>query len=205
MIVAQFLRHPPASAQKAIAATQREFTTMEILRTPHFYAIYVAQVMMAPGGLLVTANAGPIAQSWGIPAGALALATSWSALANGASRLGWGWLSDRIGRELTMGIAFASQAICLLLVLTIGRVSGSLFTLTLVLTFLTWGETFSLFRRSSAITTARPTRPRITASSTPPKVSPRSLPAALRRSCSNSSAAGAPAFTAARCWPSLPR
>jgi OFA family oxalate/formate antiporter-like MFS transporter len=146
LIVAQFLRHPPASTRKTSSVVeQREFTTMEMLRTPQFYAIYAAFVMMATGGLLVTANAGPIAQSWGIPAGSLALATSSSALANGASRLGWGWLSDRVGRELTMGVAFTLQAICLLLVLTIGRLSGSLFTLTLVLTFLTWGETFSLF------------------------------------------------------------
>ena len=145
LIVAQFLRHPPASAKKATTVTQREFTTTEMLRTPQFYAIYIALVMMATGGLLVTANAGPIAQSWSIPAASLALATSSSALANGASRLGWGWLSDRVGRELTMGIAFALQAVCLLLVLTVGRLSGPLFTLTLVLTFLTWGETFSLF------------------------------------------------------------
>jgi OFA family oxalate/formate antiporter-like MFS transporter len=155
LIVAQFLRHPTAAAVAAAAASatshqatelrQHDFTTMEMLRTPHFYAIYVAFVMMAIGGLLVTANAGPIAQSWGIPAASLALATSSSALANGASRLSWGWLSDLIGRELTMGVAFALQALCLLLVLTIGRLSGPLFTLTLVLTFLTWGETFSLF------------------------------------------------------------
>ncbi len=157
LIVAQFLRHPPRAAAPAARAAirphratlpglgQHEFTTMEMLRTPQFYAIYLAFVMMATGGLLVTANAGPIAQSWGIPAASLALATSSSALANGASRLGWGWISDRIGRELAMGVAFALQSLCLLLVLTIGRASGPLFTLTLVLTFLTWGETFSLF------------------------------------------------------------
>ncbi len=147
-IVAQFLRHPPKAAVnrgRSEMVGQHELTTMEMLRTPQFYAIYLAFVMMATGGLLVTANAGPMAQSWGIPAASLALATSSSALANGASRLGWGWLSDRIGRELAMGVAFALQALCLLLVLTIGRRSGPLFTLTLVLTFLTWGETFSLF------------------------------------------------------------
>src|SRR5204863_7536328 len=96
-------------------------------------------------GLLVTANAGPIAQSWGIAAGALALATSLNALANGASRIFWGWVSDHTGRELAMGVAFLLQAVCLLLVLTVGRLSGTLFTVTLVLVFLTWGEVFSLF------------------------------------------------------------
>jgi OFA family oxalate/formate antiporter-like MFS transporter len=68
-----------------------------------------------------------------------------NALANGGSRIAWGWVSDRIGRELAMGIAFSLQAVCLLLVLTIGQLSGTLFTITLVLTFFTWGEIFSLF------------------------------------------------------------
>jgi OFA family oxalate/formate antiporter-like MFS transporter len=86
-----------------------------------------------------------MARSWGIPAAALAMATSFNALANGGSRIFWGWISDRIGRELGMGIAFTLQAVCLVLVLTVGRLSGTLFTLTLVLTFFTWGEVFSLF------------------------------------------------------------
>jgi len=152
LVVAQFLRHPSAPAAAATPAArasavlgQHQFTTSEMIRTPQFYALYAAFVMMATGGLLVTANAGPIAQSWGIPAGALALATSFNALANGASRISWGWVSDTVGRELAMGVAFALHALCLVLVLTVGRLSGGLFTLTLVLTFFTWSETFSLF------------------------------------------------------------
>ena len=78
-------------------------------------------------------------------AAALAAATSFNALANGGSRIFWGWASDRIGRELAMAIAFALQAVCLVLVLTAGRLSGTLFTITLILTFFTWGEIFSLF------------------------------------------------------------
>ena len=124
---------------------QHQFTTAEMIRTPQFYALYAAFVMMATGGLLVTANAGPIAQSWAIPVAALTAATSLNALANGASRISWGWISDKIGRELAMGIAFVLQAICLVLVLTVGRLSGTWFTVTLVLTFFTWGEVFSLF------------------------------------------------------------
>ena len=154
LTVAQFLRHPPArtTAPAAAAATagasqlgRRDFTTGEMLRTPQFYLLYAMFVMMATGGLLVTANAGPMAASWGIPAAALAMATSLNALANGASRISWGWVSDKIGRELAMGIAFTLQAVCLVLVLTVGRLSGTLFTITLVLTFFTWGEVFSLF------------------------------------------------------------
>jgi OFA family oxalate/formate antiporter-like MFS transporter len=153
LVVAQFLRHPSRPAAAAAGATaagahrlgRHDYTTSEMLRAPQFYVLYVMFVMMATGGLLVTANAGPIAASWGIPAAALAAATSFNALANGGSRIFWGWVSDGIGRELAMGIAFTLQAVCLVLVLTLGRQSGTLFTVTLILTFFTWGEIFSLF------------------------------------------------------------
>lgn len=153
LIVAQFLRHPPPASAEATAAAastgsklgRHHFTTGEMLRTPQFYVLYAMFVMMATGGLLVTANAGPIASAWGIPATALALATSLNAIANGGSRIFWGWVSDTTGRELAMGIAFALQAVCLVLVLTAGRLSGPLFAVTLVATFFTWGEVFSLF------------------------------------------------------------
>ena len=150
LIVAQFLRHPPpAPATAAVTGGsklgQHQYTTAEMLRTPQFYALYAMFLMMATGGLLVTANAGPMSKAWGIPAAALTLATSLNAIANGGSRIFWGWVSDRTGRELAMGVAFVLQAMCLMLVLTVGRLSGTLFTVTLVLTFFTWGEVFSLF------------------------------------------------------------
>jgi OFA family oxalate/formate antiporter-like MFS transporter len=152
LIVAQFLRHPPAvpaGAKPAVAAGaklgQHQYTTSEMLRAPQFYVLYAMFLMMSTGGLLVTANASSIAGAWGIPAAALVLATSLNAVANGGSRIFWGWVSDKTGRELAMGIAFALQAICLVLVLTVGRLSGALFTVTLVATFFTWGEIFSLF------------------------------------------------------------
>jgi OFA family oxalate/formate antiporter-like MFS transporter len=153
LIVAQFLRHPPVTPVVATAAAastasklgRHHFTTTEMLKTRQFYVLYAMFVMMSTGGLLVTANAGPIAAAWGIPATFLALATSLNAIANGGSRIFWGWVSDKTGRELAMGIAFALQAVCLVLVLTVGRLSGTLFAATLVATFFTWGEIFSLF------------------------------------------------------------
>ena len=152
LVVAQFLRHPAPEAQALSARPAgggqlgtRHFTTGEMLRTPQFYFLYTMFVMMATGGLLVTANAGPMAKTWGISAAALTLATSLNALANGASRIFWGWVSDKTGRELAMGVAFLLQAGALMLLLTLGRFSGTLFAVTLVLVFFTWGEVFSLF------------------------------------------------------------
>ena len=158
LLVAQFLRHPPhepvAAAKSAAAGPgsqvgKRHFTTLEMLRTPQFYVMYVMFVLMATGGLLVTANAGPMSRSWGLTASALALAATLSPLANGASRVFWGWVSDRIGRETTMVIAFVLQAICLFLVVAIGQRSGAMFALTLVLVYFTWGEIYSLFPSTS--------------------------------------------------------
>src|SRR6185369_7914679 len=129
LIVAQFLRHPTAEPAPAKASGgssvigQHQFTTAEMFRTPQFFVLYASFVMMAAGGLLVTANAGSIAKAWGIPATALAAATSLNALANGGSRVFWGWASDRIGREVAMIIAFVLQALSLVAVLTVGRLS----------------------------------------------------------------------------------
>jgi OFA family oxalate/formate antiporter-like MFS transporter len=155
-VVAQFLRHPgkefvppkpaPGAALKPSARRNTEnFTTAEMVRTPLFYLLYVMFVLIATGGLVVTANAGPLVKDWGLAAAALAAATTLSPVANGASRVSWGWISDRLGRENTMAVAFAIQSACLVAVLTLGKTSPFMFTLTLVLTFFTWGEVYSLF------------------------------------------------------------
>src|SRR5262249_42494646 len=130
VVVAQFLRHPahePASApvrpatRPAAALGTRNFTTLDMLRTPQFYLMYLMFVLMATGGLLVTANAGPMARSWGLSASALTLAATLSPLANGGSRVFWGWASDRLGRENTMSLTFILQAVCLFLVVAVGQ------------------------------------------------------------------------------------
>jgi len=112
--------------------------------------MYLMFMLMATGGLLVTANAGPMARSWGLTAAALTLATTLSPLANGGSRVFWGWASDRLGRENTMVFTFVLQAICLLLVIVVGQRSGGLFALSLVLVYFTWGQIYSLFPATSA-------------------------------------------------------
>src|SRR5207247_8775155 len=131
--VAQFVWHPVREAAAELDAAsvsvsqvgRRQFTTLEMLRTPQCYVMYAMFVLMASGGLLVTANAGPMARSWGLTAGALTLAATLSPLANGASRIFWGWVSDRLGRENTMILAFLLQAVCLSLVVALGQISGA--------------------------------------------------------------------------------
>jgi OFA family oxalate/formate antiporter-like MFS transporter len=155
-VVAQFLRHPPAEAAAAggakaasTAPAKHHYTTLEVLRTPRFYQLYVMFVLMATGGLLVTANAAPMARSWGLSAVALTWAATLSPLANGAARITWGAVSDRIGRENTMILTFVLQAISLFLVVAVGSTSAVMFSTTLVLVYFTWGQIYSLFPATS--------------------------------------------------------
>jgi len=156
MLVAQFLRHPSQTsmptAQSAIrrAADVAQLTTLEVLRRPQFYMMYAAFVMMGTGFLLATANLGPIARSWGLSAAAVTLAATASPLANGASRVFWGWASDKTGRENAMIIAFTLNAICLLSALRLGQWSGGWFAFSLVLVYFTGGQIYSLFPATSA-------------------------------------------------------
>lgn len=155
IVAAQFLRHPDHQHAALKAATvnlnprirrnTEQFTTGEMLSTPHFYALYIMFVMMATGGLLVTAQAGPLAREWNISMAALTAALALDRIANGAGRVFWGWVSDHMGREVTMATAFVLQSACLVSVLVFGRLSGVLFTVTLILTFFTWGEIYVLF------------------------------------------------------------
>jgi OFA family oxalate/formate antiporter-like MFS transporter len=155
VVVAQFLRHPPHRAQTRAVAREtrigrRQFGTLEMLRTRQFQWMYFAFVLMATGGLLVTANAGSMARSWGISAGALTLAATLSPLANAGARTFWGWFSDRVGRETTMVLTFALQAVCLCAMAMLGPLSPTLFAATLVAVYFTWGQIYSLFPALSA-------------------------------------------------------
>lgn len=155
VIAAQVLHNPPAdftveaAKKKARASKVRknfgQFTSMEMLSTPHFYLLYAAFVLTSIGGLMITAQADPVARGLGIPAAVIVAAVSFSRVANGGGRLFWGWISDYLGREIAMFVPFVLQAFCLVSVLTLGRVSSTGFTVSLILVYFTWGSMFSLF------------------------------------------------------------
>ena len=137
-------------AGRAAGASQvgrRHFTTLEMLRTPQFYVMYAMFVLMATGGLLVTANAGPIARVVGLHRPARSRWPPRSVpLANGASRVFWGWASDRLGRENDDGrwrSCCRRSACSWWWRLGSAPAAGSPFTLVLV--YFTWGEIYSLF------------------------------------------------------------
>jgi OFA family oxalate/formate antiporter-like MFS transporter len=70
---------------------------------------------------------------------------------NGATRPFFGWVSDRIGRENTMFIAFGIEAIGIVALSQLGT-DPAMFVLLSGLVFFAWGEIYSLFPSTCADT-----------------------------------------------------
>lgn len=157
---AQFLRNPdpqdPEIAGKKpksrfkLRSHAEQFTSREMLQTPQFYVLYVMMLMMGIGGLMVTAQISSVAETLGITKIVFTAALTINPLANGGGRIFWGWVSDHVGRERTMILAFTIQALTLLSVLKVGRQSPLGFIICLALVFFTWGEIYSIFPAASA-------------------------------------------------------
>jgi MFS transporter, OFA family, oxalate/formate antiporter len=137
---------PIAAPVKASVRRHREdFTILEMLRAPHFYILYLMMLAIVIGGLMATAQLAPVAASFGVGTVALTIALSVNPLANGGGRIFWGWVSDHIGREWTMFVAFSLQAASLVGVVLWGRSSQTWFVVLMAMVFFTWGELHVLF------------------------------------------------------------
>ena len=152
MLAGLVLVNPPSNYKVAVAAVKAkvrrhdvEFNCWEMLRTPQFYFLFSAMLMIGIGGLMVTAQLKPVGTDFKIGAAAMTIALILTPLANGFSRILWGWVSDYIGRERTMFTAFLLQAIFLLAATTLGRTGDVMFVALMTLVFLTWGELYVLF------------------------------------------------------------
>jgi MFS transporter, OFA family, oxalate/formate antiporter len=161
LIASQFLKAPPALALKPHAVTAgpnlqatHNFAPLEALRTPLFWVLYAMFVLVATGGLIVTAQLASIASDFGIADSrisllgitgtVLTLALLVDNILNGLARPFFGWISDRIGRETTMFIAFMADALAIGALSHYGR-SPVMFVITSGLIYFTWGEIYSLF------------------------------------------------------------
>ncbi|SPS00379.1 oxalate/formate MFS antiporter [Cupriavidus taiwanensis] len=126
----------------------------EVLKSPIFWVMYAMFVMMAAGGLMATAQLGPIAKDFGLHEApisilgltlpALTFALTIDRVLNGLTRPFFGWISDHIGRERTMFFAFAVEAVGILLLSKYGHHPVAFVVLTGVV-FFAWGEIYSLF------------------------------------------------------------
>ena len=155
-IIAWFLRAPepgeaPVVTKSKVQQSARSYTPGEMLRSPLFWTLYLMFVMVSASGLMATAQLALIATDYGIDktilfagASTLAVALVVDNVANGGARPFFGWVSDQIGRENTMIIAFTLGGFSYL---ALGQVGNQpwLFVLFAALIFFTWGEIFSLF------------------------------------------------------------
>ncbi len=145
---------PPAVQTGAIIQSRRNYAPSEILRQPTFWLMYLMFVLVAAGGLLVTANLKPIGVDWkiattpvtimGLTLGAVTFAATLDRILNGITRPFFGWVSDKIGRENTMFIAFGIEGIGIFMLYLWGK-DPLLFVLLSGTVFFAWGEIFSLF------------------------------------------------------------
>jgi MFS transporter, OFA family, oxalate/formate antiporter len=162
-LVSWFLRAPDARTEASLPAAtntgkfrvaSREFTPMETLKTPVFWLLYAMFTLTATGGLILTAQLTPIAKDFavaeapvalmGITLAALPFALSMNRVLNGVSRPFFGWMSDHLGRERTMFMAFALESVFLLLLIPFGQIPV-LFVILSGLAFFAYGEIYSLF------------------------------------------------------------
>jgi MFS transporter, OFA family, oxalate/formate antiporter len=128
----------------------RDTGPKEMLRTPVFWLMFAMFTMMSTGGLMVTSQFAAFARDFGIAEvmvlgfAALPLALTFDRITNGFTRPFFGWVSDHIGRENTMALAFILEAAAIALLLAY-RDNAAAFVLLSGLVFFGWGEIFSLF------------------------------------------------------------
>ena len=167
MIIAFFLVRPPAhiagTMKKKIKIQQSsvDFPPSQIVRKPVFWVMYFMFVLVAAGGLMATAQMGPIAKDFkidgvtfnvmGMILPALTFALAIDRVLNGLTRPFFGWVSDQIGREQTMFIAFAIEAVGIMALYHWGR-DPIMFVILTGVVFFAWGEIYSLFPATSADT-----------------------------------------------------
>jgi MFS transporter, OFA family, oxalate/formate antiporter len=156
-VLGWFLRGPlPGEAPAAVSSARvmqsmRSYKPAEMLATPTFWLLYLMFVLISASGLMATAQLALIAKNYGIANEVLFMGASTLTVAlivdnvmNGMARPFFGWVSDKIGREPTMAIAFGGGGIAYWLLGSLGA-NPWLFVLFAGFIFFTWGEIFSLF------------------------------------------------------------
>ncbi len=130
--------------------SRRSYSPKEMLQNPIFYLLFIMMAMMSTSGLMVVSNVGPFANEYKVAQvlvmgmAALPLSLTLSRVTNGLTRPFFGWVSDHIGREATMALAFSLEAISIL-VLFASLNDPAMFVVLTGLVFFGWGEIFSLF------------------------------------------------------------
>jgi oxalate/formate antiporter len=138
-----------------LASTNRSLPPREMLKSPVFWLMFVMMSMMSTGGLMVITQFTSFAKAFGIDGttsvtilgatmAAIPAALTFDRVTNGLTRPFFGFVSDHIGRENTMGIAFILEGIAIYMMLQY-RTDPFLLVVLSGLVFFGWGEIFSLF------------------------------------------------------------
>ena len=157
-LAAQGLKRPGEAAGQAPGlvsaaarpAGQHDARPVEMLQTPIFWLMFVMMTMMSTSGLMVISQKGAFTEDFGLTNALvfglplLPLTLSLDRVTNGLTRPFFGWVSDHIGRENTMTIAFALEGVAMTVWL-MTRDNPVAFVLMSGVVFFGWGEIFSLF------------------------------------------------------------
>ena len=134
----------------AVMTGSKDVKPGAMIRTPVFWLMFAMMTMMSTGGLMIISQFAAFSRAFGVAdvvvlgMAALPLALSIDRITNGLTRPFFGWVSDRIGRENTMAIAFLMEAVAVTAML-LCRNDALLFALLSGVVFFGWGEIFSLF------------------------------------------------------------
>jgi OFA family oxalate/formate antiporter-like MFS transporter len=154
-VLAWLLRSPepgevPSAGAVKVLQSKFSSTPTEMLTSPIFWLLYIMFVLVSASGLMVAAQIAIIAKDYNVGQ-AVVLGTTTlivagiiDNVANGSARPFFGWVSDQIGREYTMAIAFTAGGCAYWLLGTAGTTPWT-FIICAALIFFTWGEIFSLF------------------------------------------------------------
>lgn len=145
---------PEVTSNAAVIQTRRNYSPGEVARQPIFWLMYFMFVIVGAGGLMITANLKPIAADLkidnipvtlvGLTMTAITFAATIDRILNGLTRPFFGWVSDKIGRENTMFIAFGMEGVGIYLLHLWGH-DPIWFVLLSGFVFFAWGEIYSLF------------------------------------------------------------
>jgi OFA family oxalate/formate antiporter-like MFS transporter len=137
-----------------LAMSKVDYNAAQMVKQPVFWLTYVLFVAVAAGGLMATAQIGPIAKDYGLAKmpmsffgtimPLLTMTLAIDNLANGFTRPLCGFISDRFGRENTMLLVFLGEGAALLGLMNWGHEPVAFMTFA-ALIFLCWGEIFSIF------------------------------------------------------------
>jgi oxalate/formate antiporter len=166
LLFASFLRAPAPGAvtykaKATVTQSRRDYTLAEALRTPVFWVMLAMFTGTVTGGLMAVAQLSVIAEDLGVrnvpmdfvffTMAALPFALMMNTIVNGVSRPVFGWLSDHIGREQVMFIAFSLEALGILALGWYGSNPWAFVVLSGIV-FFAWGEVYSLFSATAGDT-----------------------------------------------------